>query len=95
MAKRGPIIRKVDANQHDILKKCESVGISTQSIHICGHGCPDAILGFNSFSMVIEIKMPGEKLTPDEVAWHEKWKGQVAIIHSFEEALALFGMSCS
>jgi hypothetical protein len=41
---------------------------------------------------VLEIKMPGEKLTPAEAEWHEKFPG-AKVVHSFEEAAQAVGIA--
>ena len=32
------------------------------------------------------------KLTPDQVTWHEAWRGQVCVVKSVEEALEAIGL---
>jgi hypothetical protein len=48
-------------------------------------------------NLLIEIKdgqkVPSaRKLTPDEAAWHQSWRGQVAIVESVDDALRLVGL---
>jgi hypothetical protein len=31
------------------------------------------------------------KLTPDQVSWHDTWRGQVAVASSVKEALKIIG----
>lgn len=45
-------------------------------------------------NLLVEIKddtqpLSKRKLTPDEVEWHEKWKGQIVIISNETEAIEL------
>ena len=93
LAKRGPIIRKVDACQHAIVKAWRAANVSVALTHVIGKGCPDCFIGFErngeKICLPVEIKMPGEKLTTDELDWWSKWKGPGATVRSVEEALAL------
>ena len=57
-----------------------------------GKGCPDILVGRNGMNYLIEIKdgnkpKSAQKLTPDQVEWHEKWNGSVVVINSAEQAL--------
>jgi len=67
-----------------------------QPLHTVGKGCPDLLCGVRGTNLLVEIKdgqkVPSaRKLTPDEAAWHQSWRGQVAIIESVDDALALVG----
>lgn len=86
--------KRVDANQPAIVQALREVGASVQHLHAVGRGCPDILIGFRGVSYVAEIKdgsKPPSKrrLTPDEEEWHQKWRGQVAIIETIEDALRL------
>lgn len=93
MAKRGPTIRKIDANQHAIVKALRAVGVSVALTSSIGQGCVDCFAGFDRNGhkecIAIEIKAPGGKLTLDELDWQARWHGPYAIVHSVEEALDL------
>jgi len=70
--------------------------VSVQPLHTVGKGCPDLLCGVRGTNLLVEIKdgqkVPSaRKLTPDEAAWHQSWRGQVAIIESVDDALALVG----
>lgn len=83
------VIRRSDKNQEEIVRAIRELGFSAQPIHIVGHGCPDVILGCYGFNLLLEIKMLGKRLTPDEATWHAAWSGQVAIAHDIEEVLEI------
>lgn len=88
--------RKVDANQAEITEALRRVGASVQPLHTIGQGCPDLLVGYRGINLVLEVKdgekKPSEqKLTPDEANWHARWRGQVAIVRSVDEALAAIG----
>lgn len=97
MAKRGAIIRRVDGNQGAIVEALRAVGAVVQLTHTIGKGCPDCFITYSHghirLCMPLEIKMPGEKLTTDELDWWAKWNGPGAVVHSVEEALAVIRWS--
>jgi hypothetical protein len=70
---------KVDENQGDIVTSLAKVG----------SGCPDLAVGFGNSNFLIEIKMPGEHLNPDQVKWHESWRGRVFVVETLREAIEI------
>jgi hypothetical protein len=90
---------KVDTNQAAIVAAARAVGCSAYSLAPLGRGCPDVVLGLLTHhgrlvNLLLEIKdgtkSPSRRqLSPDEQAWHAAWRGQVAVVTSVEEALAL------
>jgi hypothetical protein len=85
---------RIDANQPEIVAKLRACGYSVQPLHTVGGGCPDIVVGFaRTYNILLEIK-DGDKspsrraLTPDEKEWHAVWRGQVATVSSFAEAVA-------
>lgn len=91
-AGKRPPIRKVDANQAEIVAALRKAGATVQPIHTIGRGCPDLLVGFNGENLLLEIKSPGGVLTPDERNWWMAWAGQVAAARSAEEALEIIGV---
>lgn len=86
--------KRVDGNQAEIVKELRRAGATVQHSHAIGHGCPDLIIGFRGENFLLEVKdgsKPPSKrrLTPDEEKWHAAWAGQVAIVTSSDEALAV------
>ena len=81
--------KRVDANQPTIVRDLREAGATVEHLHTIGHGCPDILVGFRGRSWVFEIKSPGGAMTPDEVKWHEEWRGQVHVIYSAAEALRI------
>jgi hypothetical protein len=87
---------RVDANQAVIVDALRAIGASVQSLAMVGRGVPDLLVGFRAQTYLLEVK-DGEKppsarrLTPDEAAWHDSWRGQVATVASIEEALHAIG----
>jgi hypothetical protein len=88
--------RRVDDNQALIVQALRQVGARVQPLHTVGHGCPDLLVGFRGVNILLEVK-DGQKpasarvLTSDERAWHDQWRGQVAVVSSIDEALAAVG----
>ena len=81
--------KRVDANQSEIVTALRQAGCSVQDLHEVGHGCGDILVGRNGINYVLEIKAPGGKLNEREREWHSTWRGQVAVVHSAEEALKI------
>ncbi len=80
---------RVDTNQRAITLALRQVGASVQPLHTIGRGCPDLLIGFRGINFLLELKIPGNKLTSDEVEWHETWRGQVRIISTIDEVFKL------
>ena len=85
---------KVDDNQLSIVTALRRLGFSVQSLAMVGKGCPDIIVGSNGKNFLFEIKDGSKpeckrKLTPDEVAWHQTWKGQIHVVLCVEEIIAI------
>lgn len=95
------MIKKVDANQAALVKRCRQVpGVAIVSTHTVGHGMVDIILGYRGFNYMIEIKdgakQPSQKkLTPDEVEFHRTWPGQICIAENFDDILKLINRPLS
>lgn len=73
---------KVDGNHADLVAGLRACGAFVQSLATVGQGCVDVLCGFRGRWFVFEIKDPAQplhkqKLTPDEVRWH-----QVASLHA-------------
>ena len=82
---------KVDRNQAAIVLALRGVGATVCITSDVGRGYPDLTVGFRGCTFLVEVKMPGEGLTPDQVAWHQMWNGHVAIVHSEDEAYEAIG----
>lgn len=85
---------KVDANQSDIVCSLRAVGAMVEHLHAVGKGCPDIMVGFRGQNVLFEIKdgdkpPSQQKLTPQQVKWHDEWKGQVHVVRDKFEAVAL------
>lgn len=87
---------RVDANQQTIVDGLRAIGASVQSLAMVGRGVPDLAVGFRAQNFLLEVKdgakpESARRLTKDETAWHDGWRGQVATVASVEEALHAIG----
>lgn len=84
---------KVDANQPEIVAAARAMGCSVQPLHTVGQGCPDLLVGISGTNDLWEVKdgslVPSaRRLTPDQIEWHDAWRGHVQVIDSVEKAVA-------
>lgn len=89
---------KVDANQSEIVKALRGIGATVQILSDVGGGCPDLLVGRQGKNYLLEIKdgakvKSARKLTPHQVDWHGEWRGQVSIVESVDDALAVVGVA--
>lgn len=99
---------KVDSNQPEIVNGLRQSGESVLLLHQVGGGCPDILssgirkcpsCGYGMVgNFLIEIKNGNssprdQRLTEDEQAFFDGWRGQVAIARTIEEALRIVGKS--
>lgn len=89
---------RIDANQAEIVKRLRKLGVSVQSLADIGDGCPDLLCGLRGTNTLLEVKdgtvKPSlRRLTLLERYWHNTWQGQVAVVHSLEEALEVLGLA--
>lgn len=91
---------KPDENQAEIVAALRGVGASVAITSQAGKGFPDLVVGFRGVNYLIEVIGPGKirnyrktgGLMPNQVEWHDAWRGQCAVAHNVEEALAIIGM---
>lgn len=89
---------RVDANHGAIVEALRAIGATVQSLAMVGRGVPDLLVGYRSENWLLEVKDGAKpdsarRLTPDEAAWHDGWRGQVATVASIEDALQVIGAS--
>ena len=79
---------KRDKGEKAIVEALRDAGYTVQTLEQ-GKGVPDLLVCNETGKLVLmEVKQPGEKLTPAQVRWHANWPGRVAIVHSPMEALS-------
>ena len=84
--------KRVDKNQRDIVAALRDLGASVQCLHVIGRGCPDLLIGFRGVNLLAEVKDGAGTLTDDEKNWHASWRGQIVIVRTVDDALALLGV---
>ena len=73
-----------DANQDEIVEALKKIGCTVEVI-----GRPvDLLVGIEALNFLFDVKNPetGHGKTPAQRKFFERWKGQVRVIHSAEEA---------
>jgi hypothetical protein len=87
---------RVDANQLATIKafKAAMPDASVFDASACGEGFPDLVVGWRGRNYLFEVKNPDvrpsdRKLTESQVAFHGSWQGQVHVVHSAAEMLAV------
>jgi hypothetical protein len=72
--------KRVDQNQAEIVQAMRDLGASVVDLHEVGKGCPDLLVGYRGFTVLIEIKMPGEKRNKRQLDWFALWRGGSAVV---------------
>lgn len=85
------IAARTDSNHAQIVKELRSLGCSVLNTHQL-KGAFDILVGHKGENYAFEIKDPGKaksqrKLTEKENRFHERWRGQISIIETTEDAL--------
>lgn len=88
---------KIDANQPEIVEGLRKAGATVTPTHAAGEGFPDLAVGYRGSNYLLEVKDGSKppskrKLTPDQVEWHDKWRGQVCVVNNLDEALDALGI---
>jgi hypothetical protein len=88
----GYRVRKVDANQTDIVQTFRALGCSVEILSSVGNGCPDLLVskgGRAGWCIPVEVKSGKWKLTADQEEWVFKWRGPYAVVETPEQARQL------
>lgn len=85
---------KIDANQPEIVAALRKIGCTVQILSSVGKGCPDILVGYRGRNFLLEIKdgakpVSAQKLTPDQIEWHDLWNGQVNVVNCAEQAIKI------
>jgi hypothetical protein len=83
---------RVDANHKDIADAFRKMGCSFLSLAPLGKGAPDAAIGYGGLTVLVEIKdgakpKSAQKLTPDQKAFWDTWKGGVRLVNGMDAAI--------
>jgi hypothetical protein len=87
----GYRVRKVDANQPDIVATFRALGCEVWITSEIGRGAPDLVIRKGAEVRLIEVKNgfkppSARKLTPDEEEFKDKWEPVYAVIETQEQA---------
>ena len=74
-----------DRNQAEAIAYIRSCGMSVQTLHSVGNGCPDLLVGWRSHDYLVEIKRrrdDGYVTQPTQCQrdWHAAWAGDPVIV---------------
>lgn len=83
--------KRVDTNQTEIVAALRKVGASVLDFHELGKGAPDILVGFRGNNFLFEIKGKRGKLNDLQLGWHSRWRGQVCVVRTIDEALEAIG----
>lgn len=84
--------RKPDGNQEHIVRELRDCGLVVEVLSRVGHGVPDLMVADELRQVWVEIKMPGKKLTQDEVIFFARWPQNLRIVtECTEDVLRWFG----
>lgn len=79
--------KRVDKNQPKIVDQLRSLGFSVELTYRLGKGFPDFIIADGLFTIPVELKSKGGKLTPDEKKFHSRYKGYIIIAYDLADIL--------
>jgi hypothetical protein len=83
---------RIDANQNAIVDALRKAGASVRIISQ-GDGIPDLLVGYNGFTVLMEVKdgdkpPSARKLTDAEQKFFNEWRGgMLFVVNSVEQAL--------
>ena len=85
---------KVDRNHAEIIQAFRQMNCVVADTSRCGEGFPDCAVGFNGYTILVEIKdgskpPSARRLTPAQKIWHNNWTGAKAIVESVEQVAEL------
>ena len=80
-------IRRVDANQGEIVTALREFGASVLILSSVGHGCPDLLVGWMGCNFLMEVKTRTGRLTADERDFSNSWRGGWVVVRTPEQAI--------
>jgi hypothetical protein len=84
---------RVDSNQKTIVSALRACGVKVAITSALGDGYPDLTCAHHGRVVLIECKLKGEKLTPDQVRFHADFP--VCVVRSVDDALLVLGINPS
>ncbi len=80
---------RADTNQPEIVATLRGMGCTVQHLHAVGQGVPDLLVGVRGVNLLVEVKYDRNRLNKLQIDWHDRWRGQAAIIRDSEQAAEL------
>ena len=72
-----------------VVQEARAAGASVCNTHRVGGGFVDQVWGIAGLNLLVEIKTPAGRLNDNERQFHQDWRGQIAVVRTVEEAVAL------
>ncbi len=79
--------KRVDSNQKQVVQELRELGYSVALTHIIGNGFPDFLVAKDGFSVPVELKSEGGKLTKDEEDFHKNFTGTIVIAFNTQDVV--------
>ena len=74
------------------MEALRAAGASVVDVSQVGQGLPDLIVGRGGITRLLEVKEPGGRLKPDQIAFIATWRGlEPRVVTTAEEALRAIG----
>jgi hypothetical protein len=93
--RKGVRGKRIDANQNEVVKSLRKIpGVSVAITSAMGKGYPDLNVGYKGITYLFELKdgnktASQKKLTEDELQWHSKWTGHVAVVECVDDIIEI------
>jgi hypothetical protein len=81
--------RRTDANHGELKGYFERMGCSVLDLFRVGQGCPDMLVALHGFSVLVEAKVKGGELNPDQTRFHREWKGEICQATTLDDCLRI------
>jgi DNA-binding NarL/FixJ family response regulator len=82
--------KRTDRNHAEIRRTLKQCGYYVMDTFRVGHGFPDLLaVSKAGLPVLLEVKMPGEKLTDAEREFWRSYPGPIAVVQSAQEAVDL------
>jgi hypothetical protein len=85
---------RIDTNHKEIVTALRQIGATVVSLAAMKHGCPDLLVGYQGETILMEVKMPKGKFTPDQLDFIGKWRGgPISRVDSVDAAIRALGVT--
>jgi hypothetical protein len=85
---------RIDTNHKEIVAALRQIGATVVSLAAMKHGCPDLLVGYQGETILMEVKMPKGKFTPDQLNFIGKWRGgPISRVDSVDAAIRALGVT--